>query len=179
MKLKQSQTEFRIVSVKLLNYRQYYGEQEASFAARDQGFSVFLGENGEGKSNLLNAINWCFFHKEPHLKDNKGMPIINSRYLDELPDSSMAEMRVTVELERGPAKYRITRTLKGVKNRLQKERIGDHEIVLIDQTSVDAVPKGFQIVRNDTDESFTVSYDGGSFQGEDFRAGKSESRRNL
>jgi DNA sulfur modification protein DndD len=165
------QAEYRIVSVKLQNYRQYYGKQEAPLSPRSQGFSVFLGENGEGKSNLLNAINWCFFHREPHLKDNKGMPIINTRYLDELQDGSVAEMSVSVEIERGTTKYRITRTLKGVKNKLHKEKVGKNELILMDQESVDPVPRGFEVLKSETDESFLVSHEGGSFQTEQFKAG--------
>ena len=35
-------------------------EQKIKFQGRKKGFSTIVGENGAGKSNILNAINWCF-----------------------------------------------------------------------------------------------------------------------
>ena len=73
----------RIVSIELNNYRQYYGKQKIEFSSREEGFTAILGENGHGKSNLLNAINWCFYKNEPHGKKNydASSPIINTKYL--------------------------------------------------------------------------------------------------
>ena len=56
----------RLVSVEIENYRQYYGNHKVNFASREEGFTVIMGKNGEGKSNLLNAINWCLYENEPH-----------------------------------------------------------------------------------------------------------------
>ena len=60
--------DIRIISVELNNYRQFYGKQTVEFSSREEGFTTLIGENGEGKSNLLNAINWCFYKFEPHGK---------------------------------------------------------------------------------------------------------------
>ena len=73
----------RIVSVELNNYRQYYGKQKIEFSSREEGFTTILGESGHGKSNLLNAINWCFYKNEPHGKKDSAAasPILNTKYL--------------------------------------------------------------------------------------------------
>lgn len=61
----------RIESVKLENFRQY---RNAEFRFdRKQGqkdLHIIVGETGEGKSNLLNAITWCLYAEEMHLRDN-------------------------------------------------------------------------------------------------------------
>ena len=71
--------EIRIISVELNNHRQFYGKQKIEFSSREEGFTTIIGENGEGKSNLLNAINWCFYKNEPHGKKNTyiSAPVIN------------------------------------------------------------------------------------------------------
>ena len=47
--------DIRLLSVEIQNYRQYYGNHKLNFASREEGFTVIMGKNGEGKSNLLNA----------------------------------------------------------------------------------------------------------------------------
>ncbi|EIJ65019.1 hypothetical protein BD31_I0789 [Candidatus Nitrosopumilus salaria BD31] len=65
--------KIKIISIKLENYRQYMGVQTVDFPSRDDGFAAIIGENGAGKSNLLNSINWCFYKKEPHTKKMKDI----------------------------------------------------------------------------------------------------------
>ena len=77
--------EIRIISLELENYRPYYGKHKINFSSREEGFTVIFGKNGEGKSNLLNAISWCLYREEPHgmgndetshKSKNKSLPIL-------------------------------------------------------------------------------------------------------
>jgi DNA sulfur modification protein DndD len=48
--------------VRLINFRQYFGEQTADFSTfGDLNVSVFHGSNGAGKTSLFCAINWCLY----------------------------------------------------------------------------------------------------------------------
>ena len=58
--------DIKLVSIEIQNFRQYYGNQKINFSSREDGFTVIFGKNGEGKSNLLNAINWCLYKFDPH-----------------------------------------------------------------------------------------------------------------
>ena len=100
----------RIVSVELNNYRQFYGKQKMECSSREEGFTTILGENGHGKSNLLNAINWCFYKDEPHGKkqSDRSSPIINSTYLLEQKEGPVARTSVRVILQIGDEQYSIT-----------------------------------------------------------------------
>ena len=75
--------------------------QTVSFPNREDGFAAIIGENGSGKSNLLNAVNWCFYKKEPHTKKNEGYSIINQKYLDSLQNDSIASMSIQIDLQKG------------------------------------------------------------------------------
>ncbi len=44
--------------IKLLNFKQFVGEHEVSFSDE---LTIIVGENGSGKTNLLDAIKWCFY----------------------------------------------------------------------------------------------------------------------
>lgn len=48
--------------IKLVNFRQFYGENEIIFSVEEKkNVTLIHGENGVGKTTLLNAILWCFF----------------------------------------------------------------------------------------------------------------------
>ncbi len=86
----------RITKISLKNYRQY---QQCEFVFPENSYDLHLliGHNAQGKSNLLNAINWCLYNKEPHLT-NEAMacPIVN---LDTLNQSDDEAYYVEVEIE--------------------------------------------------------------------------------
>ena len=49
-----------LLELKVCNFRGFYGTQRLRFApAGSNGVTVIHGENGAGKTNLLNAIFWC------------------------------------------------------------------------------------------------------------------------
>lgn len=68
----------RVERIVLRNYRQFR-QAAITFRKRpDTDLHFFIGRNGTGKTNLLNAINWCLYGDEPHLsKDSEQLPLIN------------------------------------------------------------------------------------------------------
>ena len=108
--------KIKIISVEFENYRQYMDYHKLEFKNREDGFTVVVGENGAGKSNLLNLTYWCFYKKEPHGKKNKGYYIINNEYLKNLDDGQTATMSVKIKIQKGSDQIQISRILKCVKN---------------------------------------------------------------
>lgn len=90
----------RIESIEIHNYRQYK-DLVLSFPKRtDYDLHVIIGANGVGKTNLLNAINWCLYDDEPHYvgsKDEK-LPIANLQALSEAKDEGKNTVRVSVTI---------------------------------------------------------------------------------
>ncbi|MDD5129601.1 MAG: AAA family ATPase [Candidatus Omnitrophica bacterium] len=63
-----------IKRIKIVNYRQYK-EVDLKFSD-EKRILLFVGKNGTGKSNFLNAINWCLYDEEPFgVVENKGLKI--------------------------------------------------------------------------------------------------------
>ena len=116
---------FTISSIKLTNYRQFQGTQTLNFSFdKTKNVAVILGKNGAGKSNILNALTWCFYgvevHKDPKAQEFGGMPIINVTELTALKpnQSTYAEVLVNIETDIGP--WTIKRYIEGGRTAIGK-----------------------------------------------------------
>ncbi|WP_162198007.1 AAA family ATPase, partial [Methanosarcina mazei] len=111
---------FNISSIDLTNFRQYRGTQTINFDIdNSKNVSIILGKNGAGKSNILNALTWCFYgvevHKDKETSVREGMPIINTSAVASLDynQSTYAEVVVHIITNMGP--WTIKRRIEGNK----------------------------------------------------------------
>lgn len=146
----------RIISIELENYRQYFGKHKIDFSSRAEGFTIIAGKNGEGKSNLLNAISWCLYHQEPHgmgddsrshHSENRSLSVINNRYITELPEEKTATTSVKIWIQKGDDVYSISRVLTVIKHKLEFKELSDgKKSLLITNFTTDKIPKGCEII---------------------------------
>jgi len=113
--------KFSISSITFTNFRQYHGTHTLNFKFDDpKNVSILLGQNGAGKSNMLNALTWCFYgievHKDNDTKNEDGMPIINSKELSSLEINQSAYTEVIVHLMTDAGPWTIKRTIEGKKD---------------------------------------------------------------
>jgi DNA sulfur modification protein DndD len=96
----------RIESITLQNYRQFR-KTEIFFNKKDNiDLNIVIGKNGTGKTNLLNAINWCLYGDEPHLsRQSELLPILNLNSLQKSGDGEDKEVIVEVRFDTGNNKY--------------------------------------------------------------------------
>lgn len=101
-------------SITLKNYRQYFGEQVIEFSkSTNRNITVIHGENGSGKTALLNAFNWCLYGKL-NLPNEEN--IINEHAIDIAGEGEEVEGFVSLNfLDRGK-KYELTRRIVATKN---------------------------------------------------------------
>ena len=141
--------DIRLISLELNNYRQYYGAQRVNFSSREEGFTTLLGKNGEGKSNLLNALSWCFYKNEPHGKKqtNKGVTIFNLKHIQDTKKGQIARLSVKILLQKGQKQYQISRVLTVLKGDLEYDELSDGtKILRIATFADDKVPSGCEIL---------------------------------
>lgn len=150
--------EMRIERITLNNYRQYYGKVVITFTTKENAFSIIVGDNGAGKSNLWNAIHWCLFNEEPHLKSIDKPPIINKKYLQE-KNPGFLTTSVEIIMVKGKDKYLIKRSLSGQLEHLEKDNNG---VIILSKE--DPVPAGFFIQDRDKSELFQISENGGEWE---------------
>ena len=86
----------RIEKIIIKNFRQYKNLELTFPNDKHNDIQVIEGKNGMGKTNLLNAINWCLYDEEPHSSENSAkLPILN---LDAIENSEEEYQNVLVEL---------------------------------------------------------------------------------
>lgn len=110
----------RFESIKIHNFRQYH---DLTFNFSYNGANdihLIIATNGTGKTNLLNAINWCLYGDEPHASgaavegEEKAdkLPLANIQSLSECRNNKDTVCMVSVVIEATDAgsKYTFTRT---------------------------------------------------------------------
>jgi DNA sulfur modification protein DndD len=106
-------------SLELLNYRQFRKTTVDFSLSNSKPFTIIEGKNGFGKSNILNAITWCFYGIEEHLKDvekEESEPIINTREINELKEGGRISAKVVVKLKTDQGDIKIEREIWGRKS---------------------------------------------------------------
>lgn len=141
----------RIESIEIRNFRQY---REVKFdfkrKANKKDIHIVVGETGEGKTNILNAITWCLYQEEMHL-GNKSAAIdrINSQYVQELRKlgKKKGELQVIVEIssEEEKASWKIMRTEEYSINDTDVMNIGNEPII------TEISRKGSKVIENPDD----------------------------
>ena len=89
----------RIEEINIQNYRQL--KNMNIILTNPEGkndLNIIIGKNGTGKTNILNAINWCLYGEEPLLsKDSQGLPLLNLNTIKE-NENSKQKQKVSVEI---------------------------------------------------------------------------------
>jgi DNA sulfur modification protein DndD len=87
----------RIERLLLKNYRQFRETEFLFQPVPGNDLSVIIGKNGTGKTNILNAINWCLYGDEPHLsKESQQVPILNLKCIEEFSDANRQAVVVKI-----------------------------------------------------------------------------------
>ncbi len=100
-----------IEELKLKNYRQYRSETIITLgASEDKNINIIEGSTGVGKTNISNAIQWCFYNNEPSLGEEAQFPIFNLNAFKELEEGKTMDVsvEVVVSLDNGE-KYSLER----------------------------------------------------------------------
>lgn len=91
----------RIESIKINNLRQFqdiYLRFDSNRVGND--LNIILAENGLGKTNILNAITWCLYGKELHLRDERNaLAIVNNKLVNDKRINGGGPVEISVELE--------------------------------------------------------------------------------
>lgn len=114
-------SRLEIISLTIEDYRQYAGEVTVDLQTQGtKNISVIEGQNGAGKSNLLNAITLCLYGKETHRtqdddNDLESYPYVNRQKLAATGENETAEGSIEITLGRDEPQYIFSRSFKTVK----------------------------------------------------------------
>ena len=104
----------KITKITIHGFRQYKDlKVEFNSADKDEhDLHIIIAKNGIGKTNLLNAIEWCLYDDEPHLGNpEEALKRINNTLFDEAIALGEKEVTLSVELliDHGNEKVKIKR----------------------------------------------------------------------
>ncbi|QLD89106.1 AAA family ATPase [Natronomonas salina] len=99
-----------LLSLEINDFRQYKGTQTIDLQTSDKkNLNIIEGQNGAGKSNILNAITLCFYGRELHQEargdDVEQLPMLTEDKLDELSTGQAASGHVKIEMGDGKPEY--------------------------------------------------------------------------
>lgn len=101
-----------LTRIELENFGPYFGENNIDIGYSDKKLVIFEGDNGSGKTLLINAIQWCLFgnSNNPSTKERDIFLCNQESLLDALP-GQIINSRVTLTFERDdgkPVREKIT-----------------------------------------------------------------------
>lgn len=104
----------KLIEIKLCNFRQFYDENRIPFSTDpEQNVTVIHGENGAGKTSLLNAFKWCFYG---HTDFDTGTDnILNEHAITKAQDSDGLHCYVEIQFDHDNFKYTAKRTCEFAK----------------------------------------------------------------
>lgn len=107
-----------IKKIEIKNYRQYIGLQEINLGMDGRSnVNVFLGSTGVGKTNLSNAINWCFYGDEFSIEKNTEFPMLNKDVIKRMEDGDIQDVSVAIYIDHKGENYVIKREKKFIKSK--------------------------------------------------------------
>ncbi|MEH1862943.1 MAG: AAA family ATPase [Nostoc sp.] len=107
----------KLTSIKLCNFRSFYGTTpEMLLAGGDvQNTTIIHGNNGSGKTSLLNAFTWVLYEKFSAAFASIEQ-LVNKRAIAEAQKGQAVECWVEIGWEHEGKRYRVKRACRGYKN---------------------------------------------------------------
>lgn len=107
----------KLTSIKLCNFRSFYGKTpEIILAGGDfRNTTVIHGNNGSGKTNLLNAFTWVLYERFSAAFASADQ-LVNKRAIAEVKAGQAVECWVEIEWEHDSKRYNVKRSCRGYKN---------------------------------------------------------------
>jgi DNA sulfur modification protein DndD len=105
----------KLLGLKLYNFRPFHGEHALTFAkTAERNITVIHGNNGSGKTALLNAFTWALYERFTAALASPDQ-LVNRRALAEAADQERVDCWVEVTFDHDGKQYRVRRSCQAYK----------------------------------------------------------------
>jgi DNA sulfur modification protein DndD len=105
----------KLLGLKLYNFRPFHGEHSLTFAkTAERNITVIHGNNGSGKTALLNAFTWALYERFTAALASPDQ-LVNRRALAEAADQERVDCWVEVAFDHDGKQYRVRRSCEAYK----------------------------------------------------------------
>lgn len=107
----------KLLSIKLENFRQFYGKHTIDFSTSDNGITVISGNNGRGKTSIYRALIYGLYGEKMLSQDEgvKGREI-NLVNISSVEEKGKSRASVEISFKHSDKLYRLRRGLISIKN---------------------------------------------------------------
>lgn len=97
--------------LKLVNFRQFKGENKFIFPVNDKRITLIIARNGVGKTTFLQAFRFCFYGESPNvLKLPKPKDLLNYSVMQQMGEMAEKPLSVQVKFHHNGKDYIAVRT---------------------------------------------------------------------
>ncbi len=119
----------KLTSIKLCNFRQFYGKTPEIFISYgDHNTTIIHGNNGAGKTTILNAFTWVLYEKFTAAFSSEDQ-LVNKRAIAEVKPKVPVECWVELGFEHNNKRYQVRRVCRAYKTEAGIEQ-GKSELYL-------------------------------------------------
>lgn len=105
----------KLISIRLCNFRQFYGKTPEIFLAfGERNTTIFHGNNGAGKTTILNAFTWVLYEKFSAAFALEQQ-LVNKRAIAEAQHQDLVDCWVEVGFEHNNKRYQAKRLCRAYK----------------------------------------------------------------
>lgn len=124
-----------IESLALENFRQFYGPQQIDFSTdTEKNVTVIHGDNGSGKTTILNAFNWALYGKATF---DKPEDLLNERMAAETNIGDHIDLIVELQFDHEEKTYNVKRSRRFEKITETEFLLQGNEHIHVDFIDVD------------------------------------------
>ncbi|MBC6417987.1 MAG: AAA family ATPase [Prochloron sp. SP5CPC1] len=121
----------KLISIQLCNFRQFYDKTpEITLAAGERNTTIIHGNNGAGKTTILNAFTWVLYEKFTAAFASPDL-LVNKRAITEANFGTSVDCWVEIKFEHNNKRYQVKRLCSAYRDKNDNIQYSKNELRML------------------------------------------------